>query len=84
MKIRYFFLTLLLILTAIQGMAQRNGVVLDMETRQPLAGVKVYTNEDFFTFQINVFNSKFCHVTKTPFHILYATIISYFPKVFLI
>jgi len=44
MKIRYFFLTLLLILTAIQGMAQRNGVVLDMETRQPLAGVKVYTN----------------------------------------
>lgn len=44
MKNRCFFLTMLFTLTAIQGMAQRNGVVLDMETRQPLAGVKVYTN----------------------------------------
>ena len=45
MKNRCFLLTMLLTLTAIQGMAQRNGVVLDMETRQPLAGVKVYTTD---------------------------------------
>ncbi|CAG5139242.1 Uncharacterised protein [Streptococcus pneumoniae] len=43
--------------------------------------VEVNTNEDFFTFQVNVFNSKFCHVTKTPLFILFETIISHFGNI---
>lgn len=44
MKKKLFFLTMMAAMTATPAIAQRNGVVLDMETRQPLAGVKVYTN----------------------------------------
>lgn len=44
MKKKLFFLTMMAAMTATPAIAQRNGIVLDMETRQPLAGVKVYTN----------------------------------------
>ena len=44
MKKKLIFSTLLLFGTMPHAWAQHEGIVLDMETRQPLAGVKVYTN----------------------------------------
>ena len=44
MKKKLIFSTLLLFGTMPHVWAQHEGIVLDMETRQPLAGVKVYTN----------------------------------------
>lgn len=44
MKKKLIFSTLLLFGIMSHVWAQHEGIVLDMETRQPLAGVKVYTN----------------------------------------